>query len=234
MGLLDSLESRLDKLVNGSFSKAFKAGIEPTELGAVLQQELDAKAKEADGKLVVPNIFVIDLGSDDYSRLQAYLLPLGAELAKLAQDYAEEQRYFATSHMSVTFQHDSQLGTGIFRINSGSGPVAEPAAASAVSVMPVEMISDTAPPHLTSVNGEKFFITQSVTKIGRGDQAEIQIEDSGISRLHCAIILGSEITIRDLGSTNGTMVDGRTVSETVILDGSIIKIGSTTLTFSSR
>jgi len=234
MGLLDSLEARLDKLVNGSFSKAFKAGIEPTELGAVLQQELDSKAKDVDGKSQVPNIFVVDLGTDDYNRLQAYLIPLGAELAKLAQDYAEEQRYVAASHMSVTFQHDPQLGTGIFRINSTSGIVAEPVVANPAFAMPVEMIVDANPPHLTSVSGEKYFITQSVTKIGRGDQAEIQIEDSGISRLHCAIILGTETTIRDLGSTNGTMVDGRTISETVILDGSIIKIGSTTLTYSSR
>jgi len=234
MGLLDSLEARLDKLVNGSFSKAFKAGIEPTELGAVLQQELDAKAKEVDGTTVVPNIFVVDLGSDDYTRLQAYLLPLGAELAKLAQDYAAEQRYAATSHMSVSFQHDPQLDTGIFRINSGSGPVAQPVATTADSAMPVEMIADSNPPHLTTVAGEKFLLTQSVTKIGRGDQAEIQIEDAGISRLHCAIILGSETTIRDLGSTNGTVVDGRTITETVILDGTIIKIGSTTLTYSSR
>jgi len=234
MGLLDSLEARLDKLVNGSFSKAFKAGIEPTELGAVLQQELDAKAKDIDGTQTVPNIFVIDLGSDDYTRLQAYLLPLGAELAKLAQDYAAEQRYAATSHMSVSFQHDPQLDTGIFRINSGSGPVAQPVATTADSAMPVEMIADSNPPHLTTVAGEKFLLTQSVTKIGRGDQAEIQIEDAGISRLHCAIILGSETTIRDLGSTNGTVVDGRTITETVILDGTIIKIGSTTLTYSSR
>jgi len=234
MGLLDSLEARLDKLVNGSFSKAFKAGIEPTELGAVLQQELDAKAKDIDGTQTVPNIFVIDLGSDDYTRLQAYLLPLGAELAKLAQDYAHEQRYAATSHMSVSFQHDPQLATGIFRINSGSGPVAQPVAAASESVMPVELITDSNPPHLTTVAGEKFLLTQSVTKIGRGDQAEIQIEDSGISRLHCAIILGTETTIRDLGSTNGTVVDGRTITETVILDGTIIKIGSTTLTYSSR
>lgn len=234
MGLLDSLEARLDKLVNGSFSKAFKAGIEPTELGAVLQQELDGKAKETDGKFLVPNIFVIDLGTDDYTRLQAYLLPLGAELAKLAQDYAAEQRYVAASHMSVTFQHDPQLSTGIFRVNSASGPVVTPASSASEPGIPVEMITDSAPPHLTTVSGEKFMITQSVTKIGRGEQAEIQIEDPGISRLHCAIILGSETTIRDLGSTNGTVVDGRTISETVILDGSIIKIGSTTLTYSSR
>ena len=234
MGLLDSLESRLDKLVNGSFSKAFKAGIEPTELGAVLQQELDAKASDVQGKLTVPNIFIIDLGADDYSRLQAYLVPLGAELSKLAQEYAAEQRYHFESNMNVTFRHDPQLGTGIFRINSTSGTVAAQVVDSTSKPVSVEMISDSTAPHLVSISGEKFLLTQSITKIGRGEQAEIQIEDPGISRLHCAIILGSETMIRDLGSTNGTVVDGRTVTETVILDGSIIKIGSTTLTYSSR
>ena len=234
MGLLDSLEARLDKLVNGSFSKAFKAGIEPTELGAVLQQELDSKATEVNGQLTVPNIFIIDLGTDDHERLAAYLEPLGAELAKLATDYAAEQNYKTQSHMNVSFRLDGNLGTGVFRINSTSGdalPVAEAISAERISV---ELIADAQPPSLVTVAGERFALTQSVTKVGRGDQAEIQIDDPGISRLHCAVILGSEIMIRDLGSTNGTVVDGKTISEATLQNGSIIKIGSTTLTFASR
>ena len=234
MGLLDSLEARLDKLVNGSFSKAFKAGIEPTELGAVLQQELDAKATEVSGQLSVPNIFIIDLGAEDHSRLQAYLEPLGGELAKLATDYAAEQNYFVQSHMNVSFRLDEALGTGMFRINSTSGQGLPPVQVPSSERISVELIADSEPPSLVTVAGEKFALTQSVTKVGRGEQAEIQIDDPGISRLHCAIILGSEITIRDLGSTNGTVVDGRTISETTLENGSIIKIGSTTLTFSSR
>jgi hypothetical protein len=235
MGLLDSLEARLDKLVNGSFSKAFKSDIKPTELGAVLQQELDTKAKEIDGQLRAPNLFVIDLGSEDFSRLQPYLATLESELARVAQAYADEQRYTLASNVSVTFSQDSALEIGIFRVNSGSGLAPQAASVPADSNAGlVELISDVAKPQLVSVSGQRYFLTQSVTKIGRGDQAEIQIEDAGISRLHCAIILGSETVIRDLGSTNGTVVDGRTISETVILDGSLIKIGSTTLTYSSH
>ena len=234
MGLLDSLEARLDKLVNGSFSKAFKAGIEPTELGAVLQQELDAKATEIAGRLTVPNIFIIDLGTQDYQRLEAYLIPLGVELAKLATDYSAEQNYVAQSNMNITFRHDANLGTGMFRVNSTTGLAAAPNVDRGAPVISVDMVSDSTPPYLITVSGEKFLLTQSVTKVGRGDQAEIKIDDPGISRLHSAIVLGSETMVRDLGSTNGTMVDGRTISETVLLEGSIIKIGSTTLTFSSK
>ncbi|MBU6347780.1 MAG: FHA domain-containing protein [Actinomycetales bacterium] len=234
MGLLDSLEARLDKLVNGSFSKAFKAGIEPTELGAVLQQELDAKATEIAGQMQVPNIFIIDLGAEDHARLQAYLEPLSAELSKLATDYSAEQNYVTESHMNVSFRLDDNFGTGVFRINSASGQSAPAAAVANPENISVHLIDDVNPPSLITVAGDRYSLKQSVTKIGRGDQAEIQIDDPGISRLHCAITLGSEIVIRDLGSTNGTMVDGRTVSEAVLHEGSIIKVGSTTLTFSSR
>ena len=41
MGLLENLEQRLDRIVNGSFSKAFKSEVQPVELGAALQQEID-------------------------------------------------------------------------------------------------------------------------------------------------------------------------------------------------
>ena len=234
VGLLDSLEARLDKLVNGSFSKAFKSDIKPTELGAVLQQELDTKAKEVEGHLVAPNLFVIDLGTEDFSRLQQYLGTLESELARVAQAYAEEQGYGLASNANVTFNHDSSLEIGIFRVNSASGPAPQRVLVDSGAADLVELIADVAKPQLTTVSGESFFLTQSVTKIGRGEQAEIQIDDAGISRLHCAIILGTETVIRDLGSTNGTVVDGRTISETVILDGSLIKIGNTTLTYSSN
>lgn len=240
MGLLDSLEQRLDKLVNGSFSKAFKSDVQPTELGAVLQQEIDGKAKDLDGQLTAPNLFIFDLGQSDYERLQAYLTPLGSELEKLANDYTSQQRYARVDSAHVQFHLDSSLDTGLFRVTSGFGerpaaPIATDQTSQANQVVtPVAMINESAPPRLTSITGTSYPLTQSVSKIGRSEQAEIQIDDAGVSRLHCAIILGSEVVIKDLGSTNGTIVDGRQITEAVLTEGSIINIGSTTLTYSSR
>jgi pSer/pThr/pTyr-binding forkhead associated (FHA) protein len=87
---------------------------------------------------------------------------------------------------------------------------------------------------LTSITGEEFKIAKSITNIGRGDEADIQIDDTSVSRLHCGIVLGTEVLIRDLGSTNGTVVDGNRVTESVLRDGSIIKIGNITLTYMSK
>jgi pSer/pThr/pTyr-binding forkhead associated (FHA) protein len=91
-----------------------------------------------------------------------------------------------------------------------------------------------ASPYLVSISGEEFKITKSVSNVGRGDGADIQIDDASVSRLHCAIVLGSDVVVRDLGSTNGTLVDGIRATETVVRDGSIIKIGNITLTYKSE
>jgi pSer/pThr/pTyr-binding forkhead associated (FHA) protein len=87
---------------------------------------------------------------------------------------------------------------------------------------------------LVSITGEEFKITKSVSNVGRGAEADIQIDDSSVSRLHCAIVLGSDVLVRDLGSTNGTLIDGVRATETVVHDGSIIKIGNITLTYKSQ
>ena len=100
--------------------------------------------------------------------------------------------------------------------------------------MPKSAFIPEATPYLTSITGEEFKITQSVTNIGRGVEADIQIDDTSVSRLHCSIVLGSDVLIRDLGSTNGTIVDGARATESVLRNGSIIKIGNITLTYMSQ
>lgn len=240
MGLLDNLEQRLDRIVNGSFSKAFKSEVQPVELGAALQQEIDNRADTITGQTVVPNIFIIELGPTDHERLSTYFETLSIELGTLADAYSSEQRYTTVDAAHVTFDLDQELETGVFRIRSTAAKrpadavVAPSVSATATPQVPMTAFTPEATPYLTSITGEEFKITKSVTNIGRGVEADIQIDDTSVSRLHCAIVLGSEVLIRDLGSTNGTIVDGTRASESVLRDGSIIKIGNITLTYKSK
>lgn len=240
MGLLDNLEQRLDRIVNGSFSKAFKSEVQPVELGAALQQEIDTRADNVAGQIVAPNLFVIELSSADHARLSPYFGTLISELTQLANNYVSEQRYRILHRVDINFGLDSTFETGVFRIRSTS---AEPSGAPSAAVpnqsvvesqIPVASMSAADTPRLTDISGNEYRITKSVTNIGRGTDADIQIADNGASRLHCAIVLGSQVLVRDLGSTNGTTVDGRRITEAVLHDGSIIKIGNTTLTYKSR
>jgi hypothetical protein len=240
VGLLDNLEQRLDRIVNGSFSKAFKSEVQPVELGAALQQEIDNRADTITGQTVVPNIFIIELGPVDHERLATYFETLGAELGSLADSYSSEQRYTTVDAAQVTFDIDQELETGVFRIRSTAAKRSIDTIAPSSVVqdstpqMPLTVFTPEATPYLTSVTGEEFKISKSITSIGRGIEADIQIDDTSVSRLHCEIVLGSDVLIRDLNSTNGTVVDGNRASESVLRDGSIIKIGNITLTYMSK
>lgn len=240
MGLLDNLEKRLDRIVNGSFSKAFKSEVQPVELGAALQQEIDTRADNVAGQMVAPNLFVIELSSPDHARLSPYFGTLISELTQLANNYVSEQRYRILHRIDISFGLDATFETGVFRIRSTSAqPTTAPSAALpnqsvAESQIPVASMSAADTPRLTDISGNEYRLTKSITNIGRGTDADIQIADNGASRLHCAIVLGSQVLVRDLGSTNGTTVDGRRITEAVLQDGSIIKLGNTTLTYKSR
>ena len=76
-------------------------------------------------------------------------------------------------------------------------------------------------------------MNRAVTRIGRGVDADIRIEDPGVSRHHAEIRVGNDVILRDLGSTNGTYVNGTLVAEQPLRDGAVVTIGSTNLTFRS-
>lgn len=224
MGLLDRFEQRVDRMVNGAFAKAFKSEVQPVELAAALQREMsDRAAIVSRGRTVVPNVFGIALSNEDYDRLAVYAEPLQAELAGLARDFAEEQRYTFLGPVGVTMSLDDELDTGLFRVTSE--------AKAAVTAASGETAT-TSTPRLVAAGGE-YPLRQGITRLGRGPDADIRIDDPGVSRHHADVLVGADAVLRDLGSTNGIYVDGVQVTERVLRDGNTIRLGSTSLTFRS-
>lgn len=221
MSLLDRFEQRIDRAVNGAFAKAFKSDVQPVEIAAALQREMDDRAAiVARGRTVVPNVFAVSLSAEDYERLAVYAEPLQTELAGMAREYAEEQSYTFLGPVQVTLHMDDELDTGTVRISSQAKSATTGAATPAGS------------PRLIAA-GAEYPLPAGATRLGRGADADIRIEDAGVSRYHADIIVGSHVLIRDLGSTNGTYVDGVRVKERGLHDGDTIRLGSTNLTFRS-
>lgn len=80
--------------------------------------------------------------------------------------------------------------------------------------------------------GKKITLDKNVTKIGKRDTNDMILSDKAISRLHCEIEYTSDsFLLRDLGSTNGTFLNGSRVKEAYLAPGDLIKIGNTTLEF---
>lgn len=243
MGLLQKFEDSLDRVVNGAFAKAFKAEVQPVELAAALQRDVDDRASVLDrNRTVIPNVFHIELSDHDYKRLAVFKDALAAELATLVTTYAGEQHYTLLGEVRVTMSEDEGLETGIFRVRSEAK--AEVTSRAGV----VEQIPESVPagsgapdsggpaggaqPRL-EVGGQGYPLVRAITVLGRGTDADIRVEDPGVSRQHCEIVVGNPATVRDLTSTNGTFVNGQRVEECALEDGAVVKIGGTAFTYRS-
>lgn len=81
------------------------------------------------------------------------------------------------------------------------------------------------------INGTRHQISKSTLVLGRSTEADVRIDDPGVSRRHCEIRAGSPASVQDLGSTNGIVVDGQHTTRATLRDGSRIVVGSTTIIY---
>jgi len=219
VGVLDRFERRLDKLVNGAFARAFKAEVQPVEIASALQRECDDKAAIVGrGRTIVPNAFRVELGPRDYDRLAVYADPLAQELADVVKEHAGEQGYALVGPVAVALEKADDLDTGMFRVagHAEQGPIGPDL---------------TLPPAHLDLNGRLLALNQEVVVVGRGTEADLRIDDPGISRRHAMVRLRPTPTVTDLGSTNGTSVDGVGVEQADLRDGSVLTFGSTRAVF---
>lgn len=216
MGLLDSFERGLERAVNGAFAKTFKSGLQPVEITSALRRELDTKAAVvARDRILVPNDFTVMLASGDFERMIALGDTLIDELTKLVQQHAAAQHYSFAGGILIRCERGPSLSQGMVEIVSRS-------AQGAVSWNPVVEIA-----------GKRYPLTRSRTVIGRGTDADITVDDTGISRRHVEILWdGKRAQVNDLGSTNGSRLNGHKVSTAPLAPDSVIEIGRTRILFS--
>jgi two-component system cell cycle response regulator len=82
--------------------------------------------------------------------------------------------------------------------------------------------------------GKKYNLDKNTVIVGRSSKCDIQVDQESISRNHAKLLnSGKIISLRDLGSTNGTYVNDKLIEETTLRDGDLIKIGRTIFKFLS-
>jgi hypothetical protein len=244
VGVLQRFEQRLDRLVNGAFARAFRSEVQPVEIAAALQRELDDKAAIIDrDRTVAPNVLTVELGSSDYERLSPYREPLGSELAAMVDEHARSQGYQLLGPAEVDLRPADDLPTGVFRVVSEgrAGVVAQPRPTAAAGAPPVLATPTDAPPLGVAtpaarlvVGDTAYPLETTVTTLGRGTDVDLRIDDPGVSRRHAEIRpapSGTGHSVIDLASTNGTFVGSDRIGERVLIDGDVIRIGATTLTY---
>jgi hypothetical protein len=215
VGILDSFERGLERVVNGAFAKTFKSGLQPLEVSAALRRELDTKAAVVSrDRILVPNDFTVRLSPDDYARMNALGPALIDEFTQLVQQHAVAQRYAFAGGISIQLQRDDGLTTGTLRIDSVN-------VKGEISWNPV-----------LDVGGKRFPLRKGRSVIGRGSDADVTIDDTGASRHHAQVLWdGTRGELHDLGSTNGTILNGQRITKAPLPPDSVIEIGRTRIVF---
>jgi hypothetical protein len=215
LGLLDSFERGLERAVNGAFAKTFKSGLQPVEITSALKRELDTKAAVVSrDRILAPNRFLVRLSAPDHERMKSMGSALIDELTSLVQRHAASQGYQFAGGISITLRSDDSLSEGMIRVDSEN-------VSGSVTWVPV-----------LEINGKRHAITRSRTVIGRGSDADITVDDSSISRKHVEILWdGARGQVNDLGSTNGSELNGQKVSKAPLPTDSVISIGRTRIVF---
>lgn len=215
--VIRGFERRLERLVEGAFARAFRSSIRPVELARRLAREMDdRRSVGVRGTAVVPNHFTIYLSPDDYNEFGEVQDALSRELCDAARAHARDEQYQFMGPVEVQLVVDERLGTGMFHIE---GRFREgPGGAGAGS--------------LVLPTGDRFTLAQHPISIGRRPESNIVLADPNVSRNHAEIRpQGESFMLIDLGSTNGSKVNGVRVAQRLLEDGDEISFGNTKMRF---
>ena len=211
---MQRFEQRLERMVEGTFGKAFKSGLQPVEIGRKVTRELDGhRQMGVHGVPVVPNNIGVYLSHEDFDRFESFADALARELAELVREHARDEGYQFAGSVTVHLVPDDELKVGQCDV------VTEIAAGVRVGSI---LLSD----------GRRLALGESVFSIGRLPDNDVVVADPKASRKHAEIRpAGNGFILVDLQSTNGTRVNGTNVGEHVLVDGDRIAIGATEFRF---
>jgi len=208
-------------MVEGVFSRAFKSNVRPIEIGRRLVKEIDSnRTVDMKGRRVVPNQFVVRLAPDDQTALADIESALITELAEAIKEYCADENYHLRGAVSVAIEIDQSVGTGRIDVDS-----------SVVKAGASEIVARVILP-----DDRKITLGKDAVIIGRLAECDIAFDDSNVSRRHAEIkVLAGGYAVNDLGSTNGTKVNGVTISfERALRDGDIISVGSHSIRYEAQ
>ncbi|UMG94163.1 DUF3662 and FHA domain-containing protein [Nocardioides sp. TF02-7] len=234
MGGLQRFEQKLEQAISGVFARTFRSAVQPVEIAAALQREIDNEAQILSReRRLVPNAFRVELSTSDLERLAPYDTTLAGELAEQLQEHADLQSYVFPGPIKIEFEPAEDLGTGRFRVVSR---------AEATVSGQARLDAGHRTRAVLEVNGTQHPLQPPGLVVGRGSEADLRINDPGVSRRHAQFTVSVDpgashrpgerplqIEVHDMGSTNGITVDGRRVRRAVLGDGSRVQIGHTSL-----
>lgn len=213
---LAEIEKKIEQAVNWVFAKAFRTELQPIELGRQITREMDLNRQLGPRGIIAPNNFIVKLSSKDYKRFESFKTELESELVKTIKDHARMENYQLVGQIVVDLIEEPSLSQSTLEVLSE-----------------VKEDPEGLPPYSVVLpDGRRVKIGKNSLIIGRLSESDIVISNPNVSRRHAELRrAGNDVVIVDLGSTNGTRVNGMLVTRQRLNPGDEISVGGVSLFF---
>lgn len=240
-------------MLEGIFTKLFRSGLQPVEVGRRILREMEEGRTVSVNRTYAPNEFRISMGADDYVRFSQMEAGLVREFRDLTIDQAKRNRWNLMGVPRFSFLEVDHMGRGEFKIDAalsadpdGEAPIVstrEPdegnlSATRAISTDTAQRLGlSEAQAKLVVLDAagaprEHISITRAPVTIGRQATNDVVLSDPNVSRRHAELRRdGSHWVLVDLGSTNGSLVNGQLAREHALDNGDRLGFGTSQLVF---
>ncbi|EFV13308.1 hypothetical protein HMPREF9336_01819 [Segniliparus rugosus ATCC BAA-974] len=234
--MVQRIERTLEGAIGDAFARIFGGNLQVSEVQAGLQREAAMGVRTgADGQPATSDQYTIRLGQADVAHFEEHYHEVTKVLTRHLEQFIAAQGWATRHPVSVRLEISEQMRPGQMRISSSANETGDepsqahaPAPASAPSAAPAQSHRQNVRRvlRLTEGSGRQHQLAHGVSVLGRGVTAQVRLDDKAVSREHCRIWWdGQRAVLQDLGSTNGTTVNGERVSEWQLADGDVINLG---------
>lgn len=235
MSILRGVEKLLEGAVEGFFARALPGGgVQPIELGKRMVRTMEEQRTQgASGTLFVPNAFTFRLSRKDFARLIQIEKTLKKELIAVARRAAASEKWETVGPPEIHLVDDPSQKSGTFKVEADFTESTRPEPTAGPQTQLIQMSLD-ADAELVQLgkNPRTWPLSKEALTIGRADTCDVQVADAGVSRRHAEVRReGDEWVVIDLGSTNGTEVNGKRVNRHRLNAGDRMLFGETFLEF---
>jgi hypothetical protein len=263
LGILKNIEKRMESLVEGVFGRAFRRQIHPVEIAKGLTKQMDEGRMVSISRTYAPNDFTVHLSKEDTEGIQAYRDALRDELIQYASTHADNKDYHLMTPPRVRFETEDSLRFGEFgitaKLTGGDGPREKGApqdTSGQTRIFRTEESGggqlDQGTATISADEARRHGLAREIVEVvlgdekhplegrgpwsvGRSQENDIVINDPNVSRRHARISrTDGGFVVEDLGSTNGTLLDGAPIDRERIEGGDELTFGQSTARFIRR
>ncbi len=245
MSVLRNLEAKIEGLVEGAFSRAFRSRVQPVEIARKLAKEMSDNQTVSISRTYVPNEYAVFLSPGDREQFEGYEEGLKKELSDYLLEHARNEGLALTTRPSIEFKTDERLSLGEFGIQA---QLVKPAEDAEQGVEPADfghtmvyspdrearkLVAPSRAGRAFLVGeGKRLVLSGNRVLVGRSRDCDLMLDDPNVSRHHAELRReGDAWVVVDLDSTNGVKVNGSRVREAVLSPGDEITLGLARLSY---